>query len=122
MPILVHSTTPAQDKNRWGTTWECFEDGQALYGRQFKLDVCAEPATGWWRELVDGKATAIYEPDGRYNFYDIDGVTKKTGVNFPSAFVLWTPHFTHYTPKIPFSRGVADELGINFRMRLGEAA
>ncbi|TVM38135.1 hypothetical protein FPV43_16700 [Vibrio cholerae] len=210
MAILVHSTTSVEDKNRWGTTWDCFDDGQALYGRPFKLDVCAEPATakvnrfytsvewlelragsfeqrgigfcgedfnpqakivgfdalnlhwendfwcnppfdlkqlfikkafaearagnsgmmllpyepatGWWRELVDGKATAIYEPDGRYNFYDIDGVTKKTGVNFPSAFVLWTPHFMHYTPKIPFNRGVADELGINFRMRLGEAA
>ncbi|WED23058.1 phage N-6-adenine-methyltransferase [Vibrio sp. JC009] len=210
MTILVQSATPASNKNRWATTWECFEDGKALYGREFKLDVCAEPettkvnrfytslewlerhngnhfargegftaedfnpnaqivgfdalrlpwendfwcnppfdgkqlfikkafhearagnsglmllpyepATTWWRELVDGKATAVYEPDGRYNFLDIDGVTKKRGVNFPSAFVLWTPHYTHYTPKIPFKRGVSDELSINFRTRLQEAA
>lgn len=45
MAILVHSTTSVEDKNRWGTTWDCFDDGQALYGRPFKLDVCAEPAT-----------------------------------------------------------------------------
>ncbi|MBU2897704.1 phage N-6-adenine-methyltransferase [Vibrio hepatarius] len=210
MPILVHSTTKVQDKNRWATTWDCFEDGVALYGKPFQLDVAAEPATakvnrfytsidwleqrsgnlhqqgtgftaddfnpqakivgfdalrlpwendwwcnppfdlkqlfirkafqevqngnsglmllpyepatGWWRELVDGKATAIYEPDGRYNFLDIDGVTQKRGVNFPSAFVLWTPHHMHYTPKIPFTRGVSGELGVNFRTRLREVA
>lgn len=196
MPILIHSTTPKNDKNRWATTWQCFEDAQSLYGREFLLDVCAEPATtkvnrfytsiewlelragneqqrgigfckedfnpsakivgfdalalpwendfwcnppfdqkqqfikkafleaksgksgmmllpyepatGWWHELINGKATAIYEPDGRYNFYDIDGVTKKTGVNFPCAFVLFTPHFTNHTPKIPFKRGLAN--------------
>ncbi|WP_249371367.1 phage N-6-adenine-methyltransferase [Vibrio sp. 2-2(8)] len=210
MAILVHSTSPAEDKNRWGTTWECFGDGQALFGRKFKLDVCAEPATAkvdrfitslvwleqragnyfqrgigftandfnpnakivgfdalelrwendfwcnppfdlkqlfikkayqearaglsgmmllpyepattWWRELVDGKATAIYEPDGRYNFFDIDGKTKKRGVNFPSAFVLWTPHHMHYTPKIPFTRGVAKAMGHNFIYPLQEVA
>lgn len=45
MATLVHSTTSVEDKNRWGTTWDCFDDGQVLYGCPFKLNVCAEPAT-----------------------------------------------------------------------------
>ena len=66
MPILVHSTTKAQDKNRWGTTWDCFEDALALYGKQFQLDVAAEPATAKvnriytsveWLELRAGTVT-----------------------------------------------------------------
>lgn len=52
-----------------------------------------EPCTKWFRELVMPHADTIYVPDSRYNFLEVDGVTKKTGVNFPSCFVLWTPHY-----------------------------
>lgn len=166
MAHLVKSTTDKSDKNRWATTWECFERAQELFGTEFQLDVAAEnetakcslfygppgyttrvhkrprcigvdsikiadwgdswwcnppfdlkreflevaaenckrghsgmmllpyePCTKWFRELVVPHATAIYVPDGRYNFLESDGVTKKTGVNFPSCFVLFTPHY-----------------------------
>lgn len=67
-----------------------------------------EPITAWWLENVEPFATAIYEPDGRYNFVQCDGVTKKTGVNFGSAFVLFTPHMTPLSPpRIRFKRGIS---------------
>lgn len=179
MAILVKSTTPTGEKNRWGTTWECFNDAQTWYmkrfGVGFEFDVCAEPQTakvnqfyvstawarrhyrelmrgefpgvqgvdalsnewpshwwcnppfdnkpefcikayeedlngrhgmmllpyepmtGWWLDHVEGKAARILVPDGRYGFYEVDGVTKKYGVNFGSAFVLWN-HRERTTP------------------------
>ena len=45
MAILIDSGTPASDKNFWATTWECFADAQALYGRNFECDIAAEPLT-----------------------------------------------------------------------------
>ena len=45
MANLVKSKTPESDKNLWATTWECFADAKALYGREFIVDVCAEPET-----------------------------------------------------------------------------
>lgn len=49
-----------------------------------------EPLTNWWRDNVTGYASVIYEPNGRYPFCEIDGITKKAGVNFGSALVLFT--------------------------------
>lgn len=65
-----------------------------------------EPATQWWHQML-GKGVIVYEPDGRYNFLERDGVTKKKGVNFPSAFVLFPAFFIPHTIKIPFKKGVA---------------
>lgn len=59
------------------------------------LTVCCmiplEPATGWWRKTVDGKATAVFVPDGRYPF--IHPVTGElmTQPNFATCFVVFTP-------------------------------
>lgn len=192
MAILVKTTSHKDDKNRWGTQWQCFADAVHLYGKPFGLDVCAEPETAkcdrfyvspewfsnnrlsqygvhghetfwlnpnrkvvgfdgltcewdndwycnppfdrkreflvkaseeagagksgmmllpyeplttWWLELVEDKAMAVYTPDGRYNFLMPDGETKKTGVNFGSVFVLFTPHKVKMTQRIPFKRG-----------------
>ena len=52
-----------------------------------------EPSSAWFRRHVVPNATLIYEPDGRYQFCEIDGKTKKTGVNFASCLVLFTPHY-----------------------------
>lgn len=189
MAILVKTATAQSDKNRWGTTWSCFYDAQYLYGREFILDVAAEPETtkarrffasaewfdlarrrgsfnlrvldhligfdgltcdweshwwcnppfdlkaeflakanhevkrgkpgmmllpyepltGWWREGVEGHASAIYEPDGRYNFYEPDGETRKTGANFGSVFVLFTPGYFPHPQRIQFERGIWDQ-------------
>lgn len=182
MVNLVKSTTDKSDKNRWATTWECFERAQELFGAKFILDVAAEvetskcdnffgppnyeyvepmigtkeywddpvctgidallpnnkwdclwwcnppfdlkrefitkaieqsklghsgmmllpyePCTKWFRELVMPNASAVYVPDGRYNFLETDGVTRKSGVNFPSCFVLFTPHYNGGEAKI----------------------
>lgn len=204
MAILVRTTSHKDDKNRWGTQWQCFADALSLYGRPFQLDVSAEPETAkcerfyvspewfsrnrlshfglqghetfwfnpsnkvvgfnglacdwendwycnppfdmkrefltkaysearagksgmmllpyepltsWWLDLVEDKATAVYTPDGRYNFLMPDGVTKKSGVNFGSVFVLFTPHKVKITQRIPFKRGCGAAL-----MKVEEAA
>lgn len=63
-----------------------------------------EPLTGWWRSLIEGRANTVYLPDGRYPFYETDGVTLKRGVNFGTAFVLFTPHMNKETRYIPFEQ------------------
>lgn len=172
MAHLVKSQTASSDKNRWATTWDCYHRAVDLFGREFDVDVAAEPLTAkcnkfisykafdnplggeqvgvdalaedtqwlnnwwcnppfdekkafiekavmyanyglsgmmllpyepctkWFRELIIPHATAVYVPDGRYNFLETDGVTKKTGVNFPSCFILFTPHFNGGEAKI----------------------
>ncbi|PSW14766.1 hypothetical protein C9I98_21510 [Photobacterium sanctipauli] len=95
---------------------------QAKKGHSGMMLLPYEPLTGWWLEYVEGKAAAIYEPDGRYNFVEPDGVTKKTGVNFGSVFVLFTPGYFPVTQRIRFKRGIADELTINFREKVECAA
>lgn len=190
MAHVIKSTTNINDKNRWATTKECFLDAQKLYGKSFKLDVCAEintakvdsfiappnifeldsvpietltcgvinidqpkifavdalknnwindwwcnppfdqkisfickaieqdalgyhgmmllpyePLTQWWQTYVNGNAAIIYEPNGRYNFLESDGITKKNSVNFGSAFVLFDST-KKTTPRILFNRGI----------------
>ncbi|WP_350401875.1 DNA N-6-adenine-methyltransferase [Catenovulum sediminis] len=65
-----------------------------------------EPCTGWWARYVDGKASVVYEPDGRYPFLESDGKTKKSGVNFASCFVLFSPIYTGETLRVRFKRGI----------------
>lgn len=191
MAILIDSGTPEADKNFWATTPECFADAQALYGRPFNADVCAEPLTakcqryygnpalydavldyrtsadtlavmresgrtclaldslavswpdhwwcnppfdrkldfigmarrqqaagrpgmmllpyeplaGWWRKRL-AFGVIIYEPDGRYQFCERDGVTRKQGANFGSALVVFPTHHIGESPRIRFERGI----------------
>lgn len=183
------SHTSEDAKSRWATRWECFYDAQYLHGREFNVDVCAEPATAkvdrfyvsdvwwnsgidrtrtphigathnrivginalnflwedswwcnppfdmkrefimqaiksaqagrsgmmlipyepcstWFRELVKPHATTIYEPDGRYQFFEFDGVTKKSGANFACCLVSFTPAYNNGEARvIPFNRGI----------------
>lgn len=196
MAILVKSKTSSDNKNLWGTTWECFEDATELYGRKFECDVAAEPLTAkcrkyftspdildslifdrwntavllnhaesvlgnvcvgldalnlswpdhwfcnppfdlkvpfirhakwqqvqgrpgmmllpyerqtdWWRRGVS-KGCIIYEPDGRYNFLERDGVTKKSGVNFGSALVCFPAMHIGDSITVPFTRGIGSK-------------
>ena len=167
MAHLVKSTTPDEYKNFWATTWECFADAQHLFGREFVIDVAAEPLTAkcknfftqaddalsldwpdrwfcnppfdlkipfihhakgqqeigrsgmmllpyerqtdWWRKGVS-KGCIIYEPDGRYNFMERDGKTKKSGVNFGSALVCFPAFHLHESITVPFTRGIGSKL------------
>lgn len=195
MAILIDSGTPASDKNFWATTWDCFADAQHLYGREFEIDVCAEPLTakcyqyfarpemldqllhyrtrdevrrqmhqaefydntycfgldslqldwpehwwcnppfdlkhdfiqharkqqaagrsgmmllpyeplsGWWRRML-ADDVIIYEPDGRYQFYERDGETKKSGANFGCALVAFPTMKIGPSLRVPFERGI----------------
>lgn len=188
MAILVKSKSKAEDKNRWGTTWRCFNHASLLTGNSFLLDACAEEptakcanfispeentfnvdwvnrlstieqkiskldvtrvptkqsaiwcnppfdnkfefieecyrysklgltitmllpwerTTGWWRDLINNKASRVFVPDGRYPFFDIDGKTQKSGVNFASCFVEFSPRHFNITEYVDFVRSDLD--------------
>lgn len=104
----------------WPEHWWCnppFDDKaafiacaveQAKAGRGGMMLLPYEPLTDWWRELVACNATFIYEPDGRYNFKERDGITDKDGVNFGCALVLFTSHqAASEAVRIPFKRTAA---------------
>lgn len=61
-------------------------------------------STSWRREL--GSDVIIYEPDGRYNFLEPDGVTGQSGANFESVFVLFGTQLIREAPRITFNRGI----------------
>ncbi|WP_318491858.1 DNA N-6-adenine-methyltransferase [Photobacterium leiognathi] len=104
-------------KSVWPNHWFCnppFDNKEAFIlaaisasdrGHPGMMMLPYEPLTQWWQNLVDGNAAKIYEPNGRYNFYESDGVTKKTGVNFGCAFVLFD-HGQRTTPRVKFKRGI----------------
>jgi hypothetical protein len=52
------------------------------------------------------KGCIIYEPDGRYNFMERDGETKKSGVNFGSALVCFPAMHIGDSITVPFNRGI----------------
>ena len=188
MSILVKSKTNSSDKNRWATTWRCFNHASLLTGYAFMLDACAEQptakcanyigpeenafnvdwvnrlslieqkvtnlnvvrmptkqsaiwcnppfdnkfefieecqrysnlglttvmllpwerTTNWWRDLIKDKASRVFVPDGRYPFYETDGKTQKSGVNFASCFVEFSPGYFNQTQYIDFERKALD--------------
>ncbi len=59
-------------------------------GRDGMMLLPYEPLSGWWIDYVDGYASMVYEPNGRYPFYEADGYTRKSGVNFGSVLLLFT--------------------------------
>ena len=65
-----------------------------------------EPATQWWQSRLSN-GVIIYEPDGRYNFLEVDGVTGKTGVNFASAFVVFPSFKINTSLRVQFKRGLS---------------
>ncbi len=61
-----------------------------------------EPNTIWWRVMIDGFARTVYEPRGRYNYYEVDGKTLKRGINFSSCFVLFDVSYINNTQYVKF--------------------
>lgn len=64
-----------------------------------------EPLAGWWRDNLETDCI-IYEPDGRYQFYERDGETQKSGANFGSVLVAFPTQKIGAAPRIPFKRGI----------------
>lgn len=67
-----------------------------------------EPCTKWWRDNIDGKATVVYVPDGRYSYCHPETGKSVQGVNFSSAFVVFTS-LTMPTQYVQFDRGVGGQ-------------
>lgn len=82
---------------------------QAKQGRPGLMLLPYEPATGWWRRSLS-RGVIVFEPDGRYNFLERDGMTPKSGVNFPSAFVLFPSFYVTESVRVPFTRGIGRDL------------
>ena len=78
---------------------------QQVNGRSGMMLLPYERQTDWWRRGV-GKGCIIYEPDGRYNFLERDGETKKSGVNFGSALVCFPAMHIGDSITVPFNRGI----------------
>lgn len=85
---------------------------QKVYEQRMHGFICMmlpyEPATKWWRENVDGKASVVYVPDGRYNFIDPETGLEVKGVNFASAFVIFTS-LTMPATYVQFPRGIGSK-------------
>ena len=82
---------------------------QQAAGRPGMMLLPYEPVSNWWRENLK-EGVIVYEPDGRYNFMERDGLTMKSGVNFGSALVLFTTASIGLSLRIPYDRGIGDHL------------
>lgn len=78
-------------------------DESRKHGVAICLLIPYEPQTIWWRCMIEGVARTVYEPRGRYNFYEPDGKTIKTGVNFGTCFVLFDGSYINETQYIKFT-------------------
>lgn len=59
MAILVKSTSKANEKNRWGTTWRCNNHAAKLTGYAFLLDACAEKQTAKCANFISPEENAF---------------------------------------------------------------
>jgi len=104
----------------WPAHWWCNPsfDLKPIYIRHAKLQqqqgrpgmmlLPYERQAGWWRNGVS-KGCIIYEPCGRYNFLERDGVTRKSGVNFGSALVCFPSFHLNDSITVPFHRGIGSK-------------
>lgn len=104
----------------WPEHWWCnppFDQKQAFIakarqeqanGRPGMMLLPYEPLTGWWQQMLSF-GCIIYEPDGRYQFCERDGYTRKQGANFGSALVAFPTQLITESPRIRFKRGVGRE-------------
>ncbi|EGR1298312.1 hypothetical protein EAF56_20205 [Vibrio alginolyticus] len=76
-------------------------------GRDGMMLLPYEPLSGWWIDYVDGYASMVYEPNGRYPFYEADGYTRKSGVNFGSVLLLFTRRKLS-TPRQKYTKFMAE--------------
>ena len=72
-------------------------------GRPGMMLLPYEPLTNWWRDSLS-EGVIIYEPDGRYNFMERDGKTKKSNSNFGSVLVSFPSQHIGQSIRIPFTR------------------
>lgn len=78
---------------------------QQVFGHPGMMLLPYEPLAGWWRRLL-ANDVIVYEPDGRYQFYERDGVTRKSGANFGCALVAFPTMKIGPSLRVPFERGI----------------
>lgn len=66
-----------------------------------------EPLAQWWQDNLSDNVI-VYEPNGRYNFAERDGVTMKTGVNFGTALVLMGGFHLGTSVRVTYNRGIGE--------------
>lgn len=78
MANIIKSKTPDNEKNRWSTTWECFEDAKKAYfsvmEKEFAVDVCAEPETAKVDRFYVSDEWLLENPDFESETQQILGV------------------------------------------------
>lgn len=79
------------------------------FQREIMVMLPFEPTTEWWRTYVSGQATAVFIPDGRYGYLDPETKMLIPGVNFVSAFILFTP-LQMPTQYVEFDRWIGKSL------------
>ncbi len=77
---------------------------ESTLGRRGMMLLPYEPLTKWWQSSLS-TGCVIYEPDGRYNFLERDGITKKNGVNFGVALVAFPSIVIGESVRVRFTRG-----------------
>lgn len=114
-PDHINSTRRDGLAREWPASWWCNPPftlkrdfilqarAQQAAGRPGIMLLPYEPCNGWWRELL-AEDVIIYEPDGRIPFYEPDGCTKASGVNFPSALVCFPLHKIGPSVRVPYQR------------------
>lgn len=104
---------PAMD---WGNDWFCnppFSDRlrkafitkakeQQQEGNSGVMILPYVPATGWFDEYLS-TGVIVYEPNGRYNYVDQNGVEQK-GCNFDSCVVVFPSFFVKDSIRIRYQR------------------
>lgn len=117
-PDHINSTRRDALARGWPDHWWCnppFDDKlkfidhaleQRASGHPGMLLLPYEPCAGWWQDRFTFGAI-IYEPRGRYNFYEPDGITPKSGVNFPVALVALPTMHIGESLRIPFQKSPA---------------
>lgn len=102
-------------ENDWPADWWCnppFDSKIAFIEHARKMQLAGrggmmllpyEPCSNWWSSLLDIDVI-IYEPDGRIGFFYPDGVTRRDGVNFPSALVCFLTHRIGQSIRVRYKR------------------
>lgn len=78
---------------------------QQAQGKSGMMLLPYEPLTTWWRRTL-AEDVLIFEPDGRYQFYERDGQTRKSGANFGCALLAFPTMKIGQSIRIPFTRGI----------------
>lgn len=104
-------------RHKWPSDWWCnppFDFKQEFIahartqqraGRPGMMLLPYSPVAAWWRNALS-EDVIIYEPDGRYNFLETDGITKQSGANFDSVLVAFPAQKVGASIRVPFNRGI----------------